>query len=765
MNILLLEDDLADADLTKRGLAESISGCTVQIASDLKEAYELLNSGFLFDVALLDMNLPDGNGIDLLIDIRRMELNIAVVMLTGSGNEEVAVAALRAGANDYVVKRQGYISQLPGIINFAIDSFRQNLQLKSDIINVLYIEHHTLDIDLTIYHFKQFAPHIHIDTVSTAEEALMRLKTSGESVTYNVILMDFHLTGMSAMELIKILRQERKIDIPIILISGQGNEDEAVQALKVGANEYITKSEKYLNRLPSLIISAYQHCMLKRKEAALSESESKYRLLADNSGDVIFVLDMEMNYTYISPAVKSLRGYEPDEAIKQKITEVLTPDSYNTARNAISEIMSDKLFILQQRTIELEMIRKDNSTVWTEVKASLIKDKNNKPMGILGVSRDISKRKYAMDELRKLSRAIEQSPVSVVITDTNGNIEYVNPKFSEITGYSAEEAKGKNPRILKSGYTSQDEYAVLWQTILSGGEWRGEFKNRRKDSSFYWEQVSISAIKDSQGEMTHLLAVFEDVTEKKGIIDELIKAKEKAEESTKLKSAFLANIGHEIRTPLSGIIGFANLLRNPELTGEEKEKYLGILKESGNRMLNTLNDIIEMSSIEARESIRSNNIVDINELINILFDSYAQEANKKGLSFLLDNKLKNISFSIFTDRNKLESILSNLLKNSVKFTSAGYIEFGSRTEDEQLLFYVKDTGIGIPSERLSSIFHRFVQADLSVSRPFEGSGLGLSIARAYAELLEGKITVESQEGKGSTFHFIMPFRLPEQKTE
>jgi PAS domain S-box-containing protein len=590
MKILLLEDNTSDAGLIKRGLINSIPDCTVEVVPTLKQAKTLLKKGTRFDLALLDMKLPDGNGLDLLLEIRLTELDIAVIMLTGSGNEEVAVTALKAGADDYIVKNNEYISRLPGVIDFALKGHKQNIKQKSEIIDVLYAEHNSSDIDLTLRYFKQFAPYLKVDAVTSAEEALNRLVNNvHESFKYKIILLDYRLPALSALEFIKIIRQELKLDIPVILITGQGTEEIAVQALKLGANDYLTKHENYLTLLPSKIIIEYQNIQLKKRQAELVESESKYRLLADNSGDVIFVLDMDLNYTYISPAVKFLRGFDPDEALKQTISEVLTPESFEKTRILLSEILSENLSNLNnpvlRKSIELEMIRKDKSTVWTEVQTSLIIDENNKPVGILGITRDITERRQITNELRKLSRAVEQSPVSVVITDTEGIIEYVNPKFSQITGYSLDEIKGKNPRILKSGKTSKEEYKNLWDNITSGKEWIGEFYNKRKDGTFYWESAAISPVVNNEGKVIHFLAIKEDITEKKKTRQELIKAKEKAEESDRLKTAFLHNISHEIRTPMNAIIGFSEFLNDPALSFEDRKEFAKIISQSSEHLL------------------------------------------------------------------------------------------------------------------------------------------------------------------------------------
>jgi len=240
--------------------------------------------------------------------------------------------------------------------------------------------------------------------------------------------------------------------------------------------------------------------------------------------------------------------------------------------------------------------------------------------------------------------------------------------------------------------------------------------------------------------------------------EELIKAKEKAEESDHLKSAFLANMSHEIRTPMNGILGFLELLKAPDLTEENKAAYLDIVSRSGERLLDTINDIIEISRIESGEMQANRSLVSIKEVTEYFLDFFMQQTKQKGIAYYISNQLTEEYLFIETDRVKLESIITNLIKNAIKFTSEGHIEFGVYPEGESVVFYVKDTGQGIRPDRLEMIFHRFVQADYTNTRPHEGSGLGLSIVKAYVELLGGEVWVESEVEKGSTFFFSLPVK-------
>jgi signal transduction histidine kinase len=235
-----------------------------------------------------------------------------------------------------------------------------------------------------------------------------------------------------------------------------------------------------------------------------------------------------------------------------------------------------------------------------------------------------------------------------------------------------------------------------------------------------------------------------------------VKAKEKAEESDRLKSAFLANMSHEIRTPMNGILGFAELLKEPELTGEEQHKYIEIIEKSGARMLTIIHDIIDISKIESGQMDICLLTININTKIDYLYHFFLPEVQAKRTKLELKTEVPEKAAIINTDSEKINSILTNLIKNAIKFTSTGTIVFGYRKKADYLKFFVKDTGMGIDKDRQEAIFERFIQADIYDKQAYQGAGLGLSISKAYVEMLGGKIWVESEPGQGSSFYFTIP---------
>lgn len=369
--------------------------------------------------------------------------------------------------------------------------------------------------------------------------------------------------------------------------------------------------------------------------------------------------------------------------------------------------------------------------------------------------------KSAEEASQKLNIAVIQSPASVIITDSSGNIEFVNPKFSQLTGYDIGEVIGENPRILNSGTHAREMYQHLWSTISSGEEWRGEIKNKKKNGEYYWEDVSISPIFNEEGKIVNYVAVKEDVTDRKKLINDLIEAKERAEESDRLKTAFLQNISHEIRTPMNSIMGFIELLQDPDTTGEERAEYIQIIEKSGNRMLSTINDIINISKIEAGIITLNNGPVDMNALLFEIAGTFRPEVDKCGMVLHTDINSNDSRTIIEGDQEKIFAIYVNLVKNALKYSLEGTITIGFRVSDSYVICYVKDTGIGISKEKQVKIFERFTRIEGASSKNVEGAGLGLSIVKGYLDLMNGDISLESEPGRGSKFTFRIPFKEPQ----
>ncbi|MBI9036724.1 MAG: response regulator [Bacteroidales bacterium] len=750
MKILILEDNKFDADFTIRQISKDFKDCHIDIASSIAEATKLININY--DIALLDLKLPDGFGTDFLIELRKINKEIAIIMVSGLNDEEFIVSALKSGADDYIVKKEGYLFNLSEIILFNLtEKSKRNDRLLENI-KVLYIEHHSPDIDLTMRHFKKVAPQFQFKSILSGEAALKLFdKPSIKSDPYDVLLMDYNLPGINAIEITKIIRQKLKLDIPIVIVTGQGNENIAIEALKLGADEYLVKRENYLKKLPYLLTNAYQRQKIKAKKKELIESESKYRLLFENNPQPIWIYDIEtLKFLEVNKAAIDHYGYSKDEFLSMTLKDIhhiVEIDRFLTNLKKANDVFN---FEGESRH------RKKNGEIFIVETTSHGVNFNKREARHVLV-KDISLRKKAEEQVQLLSASVEQSPASIIITNFDGVIEYVNPKFIEISGYIKDEIIGNNPRIVSSGLQDKKYYKILWETIKSGRIWQGEFANKKKNGEIFWENAIIAPIKNKVGEITHFVSVKEDITERKKMIDDLIIAKEKAEESDRLKSAFLANMSHEIRTPMNGILGFADLLTEPGLTGEKQKKYINMIEKSGVRMLNIINDIISISKIESGESDINLSEINILHQIEFVYNLLKIDAEKKGLSLSVINTLTDNEAVIKTDKDKLFAILSNLVKNAIKYTNEGEIVFGYNKKGEFLEFFIKDSGIGIAKDRQQAIFERFIQADIEDTMARQGAGLGLSISKAYVEMLGGKIWVESEIGKGSIFYFTLPY--------
>ncbi len=484
-----------------------------------------------------------------------------------------------------------------------------------------------------------------------------------------------------------------------------------------------------------------------RQENLLKESEEKYRVLAEASQDMIFIVDKNGEILYVNNFGSAQFGLRPEDMIGKKRSEFF--NDYTSSRQ---ESTFMKIFNTRESAYVEDKTEFPGRVLYLGTWLIPIKDSSDNIVSIMGVSRDITERVNYENELRKLSSAVEQSPVSILISNLSGDIEYVNPTFTKVTGYTFDEVKGKNPRILSSGETPSEGYKKLWETIISGKTWQGEFHNKKKNGELFWEFASISPIKDVKGMTTNFIAIKEDITERKIAQMELIAAKEKAEEMNSLKTKFLANMSHELRTPLIGVLGYAEILKN-DLKIAEQQAMAGTIHDSGKRLLHTLNLLLDLTRIESDKEdiyIRKIDVGEITIRAVKLFDINA--ANKNLL--LTTSIIKNIKANL--DERIFVQIINNLVNNAIKFTDKGKITVEIDSENDDVVLRVRDTGIGIPEEKQEIIFEEFRQVSEGLNRRHQGTGLGLTITKKYIDILNGTISVNSKINHGSVFTVKIP---------
>ncbi len=827
-----------------------------------------------------------------------------------------------------------------------------------------------------------------------------------------------------------------------ILLDNQGN------AFKIiGTMQDVTASKQI------------QQELLEAKQAA-EESQLRFETIIEQAGDALYLHDLEGKIVEINKTSVISTGYSREELLSMNVKDI---DAIYRELSKLKEVWAG-LTIDNPVTIESFHKRKNGTIFPIEIRICAIY--LNEEKFIYGFARDISERVNLNNDNKLLSAAVDQSANSIVITDIHGNIQFVNPKFTQLTGYKSEEVLGKNPRILNSGLLPKDYYKNLWDTILNGETWRGEFQNKSKSGDLIWERTTINPIKNEEGIITNFLAIKEDITEHKkseialntaysqikenedylknilqtanegfwiinkigittevnlkmcdilgyseeefigkSVFDfvdeknkeifseqiklrdkgisskyeiELIKkngdtaiclfktspifnkinerigsfalvtdvtklnkatnklkkrndelselsielfdknklisdsknryesifnnspiaileedfsevlklinkknidpkdlkeyltndkeflfqliekikilkanksclnlfgvknrlelinhlrltnnensyiilineiyaistgeiefvseteftntagesinaviklaivdtqgkaistiidittikntelelrfSKEKAEESNRLKTEFINNMSHEIRTPMNGILGFSELLNNSDLTVDKRNYFISIIQNSGKQLLNVIDDILEISRLGTKQVKVVETKVCLNDLNRELFSIFDLKTMEKGVHLYVKNELSDADSTIYTDKTKLQKIISNLLENAIKFTNKGFVKFGYQLVEDTLEIFVNDTGIGIKPEKQQVIFERFSQEEKDYSRNASGLGLGLSIAKENTELIGGKISVESIKWQGATFWVKIPYK-------
>ncbi len=621
----------------------------------------------------------------------------------------------------------------------------------------------------------------------------------------DLILSDYSLPQYDGMQALEYIIKKQK-NIPFIVVTGSINEEIAVDCIKAGASDYVTK--EHLSRLSSAIYGALE------KATALSEKQKAERI----QQALFSIVEAAEKYESIEELSKKIHEelgniidnsnfyialYHPEVEkysfpfCKDKFDTKKPTELYDLKGSLTDYVRRTGKSLLLNSKKEKELNKKEDivmmghdSEIW--IGAPLIDLNSNQIIGVTAlqnydsqdafnesdlellafVTRNIGsvlariKSKIDLQESEERFRNLTETATDgIIMMNEKAEVSIWNKAAEKIFGFTKNEMLGKNLHdiLIPSEFKEQNKKAIQSFFKLNDSSFNGqtlELIGKHKNGRLF--PIELSASKVHKNNAWHATGIVRDITERKKFEDELKVAKEKAEESDKLKTAFLANMSHEIRTPMNAILGFSELLGIPDISNEEKSEFIDLIQNNSNLLLNLINDIIDISKIEAGQLQIQLAEVNVHKLINEVYKSHIDKNNKPNnqVVFLLETPADKHQIVINSDEYRIKQVLSNLIDNALKYTEIGQVIIGYKINDRDesiLEFYVKDTGIGIIKEKLDLIFERFRQADDSYTREYGGTGLGLTISNNIANLLGGDISVESTEKVGSTFTFSLPY--------
>ena len=478
----------------------------------------------------------------------------------------------------------------------------------------------------------------------------------------------------------------------------------------------------------------------------------KFQTISDQANYGNAISDLNGTLLYVNEYFAAMHGYRVEELLGKDLSIFHSERQMPLVTMALDLLKETGEFA----ALEIPRTRKDGSVFPSLMNGKLILNEDRTDGFMIASAIDITDLKRQEEAIKRLEIAIEQSPVALLITDLKGVITYASPAFTAITGYTVQEAMGHSTSILKSGKNDAAFYRNLWETITSGRIWEGSLINRRKSGELYHENMSITPVYDMEGEVTSYLAVKEDITDRMRIEEEKI-ARTAAEEANRSKSLFLSNMSHEIRTPLNAIIGFSQILEGDTTLGASQKEQVKTITRSGRHLLELINDVLDLSKIEAGKLMNQTEVFCLRDLLEDLEAMFSVISERKGIAFDIDRTPLVPDF-IEVDGGKLRQVMINILGNSFKFTSQGsvsvHLSLTVKENPAMLNVEVRDSGVGIREEDIQNIFDAFTQSDAGLQ--MGGTGLGLSITKRLIEIMGGSINVRSTYGSGTVFTFSIP---------
>jgi len=467
----------------------------------------------------------------------------------------------------------------------------------------------------------------------------------------------------------------------------------------------------------------------------------------DHMQEVLYRTDAQSRILMVSPSIEALSGYSPEEVRGRPVTDFYVDEAERTDLRRQLDA-SGRVF-----DYRIRLRHKNGSVICVSVNTHEYHDVKGRVAGVEGTFRDVTDLVLAEEKLQTLAQAVENSPASIIVTDSEGLIQYVNPAYERISGYSFGEVLGRNPRFQGSGQTPVEAYRDMWASVTAGKTWRGEFLNRRKNGELYCQSAAIAPVHDKHGNISFYVAVQEDISERKRVAEELEKARQQADAANAAKSRFLAAASHDLRQPLQAMRLYLDVLAE-RLQEPAEQMLVGKLQTAHADVGGLLDRLLDMSKLDAAEAQPTLHPFDLGGMLRDLYEQYQAPAGVAGLALRL-HALPDPMW-VNSDPVFVKEILGNLISNAIRYTEQGGIMLSARRCGEALRIQVWDTGLGIAPERQKEIFQAFVQLGNPERDRRKGVGLGLSIVSRMCRLLGSRIELQSSVGRGSVFSFDLP---------
>lgn len=757
IRVLHIDDNFYSRLLVKETLqAEQINYEIIQI-----EHLEMLKIFITqsYDVILSNFDIFGFAELSIIKYIKDIQPNVPLIILTGKGSEEIAVRAMKSGADDYVIESAKQIGSLEASIRSVLE--RKRISAEHSNIKVALGEREALFS--TIF--------------ENAAIGVCTISPDGKFVSVNTTLCQIIGYRSEELENESVLNFTSIEDKDLFfLFATQLLNEETKNAIY--EKRYIHKDRRtiWVNvsmgivRIPNsenfyFVCYVQDITAKKQAEETVSQERILLRTLIDSLPDTIYVKDLNGRKLIANNAdLVAMNCHSETDAIGKTDIEIFNDESGMRGFQEDMDVLRSGKPLLNHEECYIDQEGKKR---WRLTSKIPLYNNQKQIIGLVGFGHDITEQKLAEELLNReqhlMHALMDNIPDGIYFKDVNSRFLRVNKAIAHLFGLTDPQmAIGRTDYDFFEAEHSQQAFMDEQEIIRTGkpiiGKEEMETWFERPPT---WVLTTKMPLTDQKGNIIGTFGISRNITERKLAEAELVKAKEKAEESDRLKTAFLQNISHEIRTPMNAIVGFSQYLNNPGLTADRREYYTDIIIRSSNQLLSIITDIVNIATIEAGQEKVNETEINLNSLVRLLYDQFLLKAQKQNIFLTYTLGLDDDAATIITDETKLTEILSNLLGNAIKFTKDGYVDFGYKQHGAMLEFYVKDSGIGIPKDMHNEIFERFRQVETSSNRKFGGSGLGLSISKAYAEMLGGKIWVNSEPGCGAKFYFTIGYNRTE----